>query len=149
MPRTWFVAVLAMLPLSTAAQMGPTGGGRGARSRGAMYMQYFDPKTVTTLEGTIAEVRKVPHRGMSMTGTHVTLKTAEGNFDVHLGPSWFLENQEVQLKPNETVRVTGSKFTIEKTPSVIATEVERGDEVLKLREADGTPLWSAWRRRGP
>ncbi|MBS2028133.1 MAG: DNA-binding protein [Deltaproteobacteria bacterium] len=148
MLRTWSIALLALLPLSAAAQMGPPGGGRGGRGPGAMYMQYFDPKTVTTLEGTITEVRKVPHRGMNMTGTHVTLKTAEGNFDVHLGPSWFIENQELQLKANETIRVTGSKVTIDKTPSVIATEVQRGDDVLKLREPDGTPLWSAWRRRG-
>jgi hypothetical protein len=26
--------------------------------------------------------------------------------------------------------------------------VKRGDDTLKLRKKDGTPVWVAWRRRG-
>jgi hypothetical protein len=38
-------------------------------------------------------------------------------------------------------------ITFEEEPVLIAREVTRGEEVLKLRVERGYPLWSGWRRR--
>jgi hypothetical protein len=45
------------------------------------------------------------------------------------------------------VEVKGSRVTFEGKPAIIAAEVKKGDEVLKLRDENGFPMWSGWRRR--
>lgn len=37
----------------------------------------------------------------------------------------------------------GSRVTFQGKPAVIAAEVKKGDEVLKLRDETGLPAWSA------
>jgi hypothetical protein len=41
----------------------------------------------------------------------------------------------------------GSRITFGVKPAIIAAEVKKGDEVLKLRDDSGFPVWSGWRRR--
>lgn len=41
----------------------------------------------------------------------------------------------------------GSRISFEGNPAIIAAEVKKGDEVLKLRDEKGVPFWSGWRRR--
>jgi len=43
--------------------------------------------------------------------------------------------------------VKGSRFTLGGKPAIIAAEVKKGDEVLKLRDDAGFPMWIGWRRR--
>jgi len=58
-----------------------------------------------------------------------------------------LENQDVELAPQETVEVTGSRITFDGRPAMIAAEVRKGEEVLKLQDDNGYPVWAGWRRR--
>jgi hypothetical protein len=80
-------------------------------------------------------------------GVHMTVKTATETLSVHLGPAWYLENQDVKLEPKQTVEVKGSRITFRGKPAIIAAEVHKGEEVLKLRDDNGHPLWAGWRRR--
>ena len=73
-------------------------------------------------------------------GVHVTLKTATETQSVHLGPAWYLENQDVKLEPKQMVEVKGLRITYCGKPAIIAAEVRKGDEVLKLRDDDGHAL---------
>jgi hypothetical protein len=66
---------------------------------------------------------------------------------VHLGPAFYLENQDVKIEPKDKVEVKGSRVTFGGKPAIIAAEVKKGDEVLKLRDENGFPMWSGWRRR--
>ncbi len=111
-------------------------------------MRLFDPKTVTTVEGSVTQVERVEHKMMGMFAIEATVKTADVTYTVHLGPAWFIENQELQLAAGDSVTLTGSKITLQGRPTIIATEIVRGDDTLKLREKDGTPVWVGWRRRG-
>lgn len=40
-----------------------------------------------------------------------------------------------------------SKIAFGGKPALIAAQVKKGDEVLKLRDDAGFPVWSGWRRR--
>jgi hypothetical protein len=40
------------------------------------------------------------------------------------------------------VEVTGSRITYEGQPAIIAGEVKKGGQVLKLRDAAGVPAWA-------
>jgi hypothetical protein len=53
----------------------------------------------------------------------------------------------VKIEPKDKVEVRGAKATIAGKQAIIAAEVKKGDEVLKLRDDSGFPVWSGWRRR--
>jgi len=127
------------------AQMGgmPSGGG-GGWSNGP-YARVYDPKTVETLKGEVAQIDHVaPMRGMSE-GIHILLKTDKGTTDVHLGPAWYLDHQDTQLAVGDRVEVRGSKVALAGKPAIVAAEVKKGSETLQLRDAQGLPMWRGWR----
>jgi hypothetical protein len=128
------------------AQPGPgaRGGGWGP---GTAYGRVYDPGTVETLRGEVVGVQRfTPAKGMSA-GLHLQVKTAKETLSVHLGPEWYLAQQELEIKINDVIEVKGSRVTFEGEPAIIAAEIRDGDDTLTLRDASGTPAWSGWRRR--
>ncbi len=142
------LSVLGVLAMSESfAQRGPHWRGSGGWGPGGQYMRLYDPKTVETLVGEVVSADLVtPMKGMSQ-GVHLTVKTDRETIPVHLGPSWYLENQDMKLAPKDKVEVKGSRVTLAGKPAIIAAEVKKGDEVLVLRDENGLPAWSAMRRR--
>jgi hypothetical protein len=107
----------------------------------------YNPQTVETLSGEVVSIDKfTPMRGMH-SGLHAMVKTDKETISVHLGPGWYLENQDVTIEPKDKIEVKGSRITFEGKPALIAAEVKKGDQVLTLRDASGVPAWSGWRRR--
>jgi hypothetical protein len=53
----------------------------------------------------------------------------------------------VNIEPKDLVEVTGSRLTFQGKPALIAAEVRKGEEMLKLRDDSGYPVWAGWRRR--
>jgi len=121
------------------AQGGMGGGGWGP---GTSYNRMFNPQTVESLSGEVERVEMfTPRKGMSQ-GVHLVLKTEKGSLPVHLGPSWYMDKQGLKFEKGDKVQVTGSRITFNKKPAIIASEVKKGDQVLKLRDETGTPAWS-------
>jgi len=121
--------------------------GSGGWGPGTQYNRMYDPKTVETISGEIAVVDRItPVKGMSG-GVHMNVKTDKETISVHLGPSFYIENQDVKLQAKDKVEVKGSRITFDGKPAIIAMEVKKGDEVLKLRDDAGFPTWIGWRRR--
>ena len=123
------------------------GRGRGSGwGPGSSYGRMYDPKTVSTVTGEVLSVDRItPMKGMCG-GVHLTVKTDSEALSVHLGPAWYIENQDAQIKPKDKVTVTGSRITFEGKPAVIAEEIAKGNDVLKLRDSNGVPYWAGWRR---
>ena len=120
---------------------------RGGWGPNTQYNRMYDPKAVETISGEVSSVDRItPGKGMSG-GIHMMVKTDKEPVSVHLGPSWYIENQDVKIEPKDKVDVKGSRITFGGKPAMIATEVKKGDEVLKLRDDNGYPVWSGWRRR--
>ncbi len=137
-------AVLGVV--SVALARGP-GGGWGC---GSAYVRMYNPDTEVTFSGEISKIEEVQKpQGMSP-GIHIMV-TGEDPCTmspIHLGPAWYLSNQETQLKVGDKVEIVGSKVEIDGSPAIIAREVRRGDEVLVLRDKSGVPYWAGWRRMG-
>jgi len=123
--------------------MGKGSGGWGMASE---YSRMYDVKTVETVKGEVVSVDEFSSRGMSP-GVHAVLKTEKETIAVHLGPQWFMEKQDTEIKAKDAVEVKGSRITYEGKPAIIAAEVNKGDVVLKLRDENGIPVWAGWRRR--
>jgi multidrug efflux pump subunit AcrB len=82
-----------------------------------------------------------PMKGMSQ-GVHLSVKTEKETIAAHLGPRWYLENQDIKFAPKDTVEVKGSRVTIAGKPALLAAEVKKGDYRRLMR-----PLLRDWRQR--
>ena len=121
--------------------------GSGGWGPGTAYSKMYDPRTIETISGEVVRVDRItPQKGMSY-GVHMNVKTGKEEMSVHLGPGWYLENQDVKIEPKDTVEVRGSRIRFEGKPAIIAAEVKKGDQLLKLRDNNGFPVWSGWRRK--
>jgi hypothetical protein len=102
----------------------------------------YDPGTVETVRGQVVKIERTgaSRRGASR-GVRIVVKTAAGEILVGLGPSGYLDAQPVRIEAKDDVVVTGSHITYQGKPAIIASEVRKGDAVLKLRDANGTPVW--------
>jgi hypothetical protein len=149
-----FTVTLTMLTLLTVvftaeslAQRGMKWRGSGGWGIGSSYSRLYDLKTVETVTGEVIAVDRItPAKGMSY-GIHLILKTDKENISIHLGPGWYLENQDVKVELKDKIEIKGSRITFEGKPAIIAAEVKKGDELLKLRDENGLPVWSGWRRK--
>ena len=111
------------------------------------YARLYNPKSVEAVSGIVATVQRfIPGRGMAA-GIHLLVRTGVEVIDVHLGPEWYMENQDRNIQPNDPIDVKGSRVMFRGQPAIIAAEVHKGDEVLRLRDENGFPVWTAWRPR--
>jgi sporulation protein YlmC with PRC-barrel domain len=97
------------------------------------------PSAIRDLTGTVTHVESGACE--SAQGRQVTLRTADGDQVIGLGPGTYLDGQRWGLRNNETITVRGYDYGQSGSRVFIATEVRKGNEVWKLRRDDGTPLW--------
>ena len=131
-----FLAVLLVVTITSIvwAQRGP---GRG--------MHRYDPKTETTLSGTIEDIQLLPghYRG---TGTHLLLKTDSSTIEVHVGPTAYIEKRQFSFKKGDRIEVLGSQVKIGGKDVLLAREITQDGKKLVLRDQGGVPLWSGRNR---
>lgn len=148
MKRIGVVLVAALIWACTSAFAAPGGGWRGSGGWGAQgaYGRLYNPATVETVSGKVLAVETMtPMKGMG-SGMHLKLKTDHETVSVHLGPSWYLERLDTRIEKGDQVEVKGSRVTVGGKPAIIAAEVKKDGELLKLRDESGIPIWSGWRR---
>jgi len=80
-------------------------------------------------------------------GIHLIVKAGQETVSVHLGPAWYIENQDIKIVPKDKIEVKGSRITFQGKPAIIAAMVKKGAETLELWNENGFPVWSGWRRR--
>ncbi|GAB6263218.1 hypothetical protein [Photobacterium sp. R1] len=145
------IPLVALLNLTVttdvAAQQGMTWHGSGGWGPHSTYGMMYDNQAMTEISGEVVTVDRITMMHQMQEGTHLTVKTGQGNVSVHLGPVWYLEKQDVKIMPGDKVKIKGSRITFDDTPVVIATEVRKGNQVLMLRDPNGYPAWSGWRRQ--
>jgi len=110
----------------------------------------FNPDNVETIRGTVVDIETVSleHETPFL---QAMVKIGETVIPVHLGPQWFMEEQihRFELDKGREIEVKGSRNEVEGKPVFIAAEIksQQQDERLRLRHADGTPVWSAGERK--
>ncbi len=154
MKKIWtLAAVLSLLGFLLAAESfaqpakGMKWEGSGGWGIGTQYGRLYNPKTVESINGEVVSVDTItPLQGMS-SGVHLIVKTDKESISVHLGPAWYVQRQDIKIAPGDKVEITGSRITFQGKAAILAAEVKKGDEMLKLRDENGYPVWSGWRRR--
>jgi len=112
--------------------------------RNSNYPRYFNPETITTVEGKIIGIDSVKMRVYAT--TRLNVQTKNGPIYIHVAPYWFLENNKILFKIGEPIKVTGSKVIYNNKPVIIASQLKYNGKELKLRDANGFPVWAG--RRG-
>ena len=130
--------LILFVPVSVPAQ------GWGWNSN---YNRLYDVNTENAITGTISEIAEFSLGNNCPFGTALMVSTDGGVKTVHLGPAWYLDNQEIKFSVGEAVEVIGSVVKYDNSDVIIAREITRKDGVLLLRDKDGFPYWAGWRRR--
>jgi hypothetical protein len=131
---------------------GPAWSGRGQGFRPCPYSAYVCPvaKTCKPFDSTgkVVQVLTESLEDNMHPGMAVVVETKDqGRVYVHLGPVWYLERQEFEIKPGDEVGIKGMCNKKNGQLDVVANELTLGDHVLQLRDSLGRPNWEAWRKR--
>ena len=120
------------------------GGGWGVDTP---YGRLYDPAKEQIISGQVVSIEtSAPMPGMAP-GMQMLVQTDDGkNTRVQVGPTWYLERQDLDVKENTRVQITGARAEIEGQPMLMAREVQFDGQVLTLRDAQGMPMWSSLRR---
>ena len=157
-PRWWLSPIILIMIMGLAwtavAQSRGLGKSSGRDSRtGTQDRQLYNPKTVTTVQGQIEDLgsygmqgwRTAP--GMEIQG--LVLKTRTGNITINLGPPWYVSKQGFALSKRDTLEVTGSQVTKDDKTVLLAAEVKKNGQTLKVRDEKGAPLYRGQGPDGP
>ncbi|MBZ5548077.1 MAG: DNA-binding protein [Acidobacteriia bacterium] len=101
----------------------------------------YDPKTETTVSGTIEDIQLLPGRHQ-WTGTHLILKTESGTIEVHVGPTAYIEKRQFSFTKGDRIEVLGSQVKVGSKDALLAREITKEGKKLILRDQDGVPSWS-------
>lgn len=94
------------------------------------------------VQGTVAEVRDVPG---DFEGTHLLLKTAQGDVLVQVAPADFLKEMGTAYKVGDVVQIVGAKSPDGTEEQVLVREITVGSDTVTLRDDKGVPVWAGWK----
>jgi hypothetical protein len=122
-------ALAGAILLSTAA---------GAQQRNAAVSSRpsaYDVARETILQGTVVSYTEDSSRPPM--GTHVTVQTASGTVDVHLGPAAYLRSNHFSLSAGDSVRFVGVSIPAQEGNVFLARIAQNGKQALALRSPRG------------
>ena len=108
------------------------------------YKNIFDPKTIETITGDVIKKDQVPEFRFGLQMRLTVLIDKKEILPVYLGPASYLLARGFKL--GDQVTVSGSRVTVRGEPLMIAITVKRRNEVLRLRDEDGFPAWTGWKK---
>ena len=95
----------------------------------------YNLETVETIKGQVLSVDSVGN------GVSLQVKTDEETIPVHLAPAWYIENQDIEINPNETVEIKGSRINFNGETAILAAQITSRDTIFQLRDENGFSLW--------
>lgn len=129
--------------------MGQGWWGNRSGEKGQYSRSMYDPSRVETIQGTVLEIQggnrgnRMPH------GMYLQIKTNTETLGLHVGPAWYLDQQNFQIQPNDVVEVTGTRVNWGGQQSLIVGEIKKGNQTLQLRDENGYPRWMGWQQQTP
>ena len=98
----------------------------------------YQPNAEITVSGTVTEVRDFACPvSEGELGSHLVLKTANGEVMVHLAPGRIMRSQQLRFAPGDQIIVTGAKVRALGSKDLIAREIVRGGEDWVFRDRAG------------
>lgn len=128
-------------------QYGNKGAVRGLRKPPYRVSEEVHTCVQGKISGRITRLRAETFSPYMEPGLAMDVQTPDrGLIHVHLGPLWFLDRQETDLKPGDEVTIHGFCYELAGQERLLAGEVKHKDHTLVLRDPQGRPYWEAWRK---
>lgn len=142
------IIAIAILIASFTEISAQYGRGHGRYGKGYCYNNngpLYDLNSETTISGTVDSYELLKGNGRRG-GLLLKVKTANGLTDVHMGPTWYLDNINLDINKGDKIEVFGSKVNLNNDTFVIASKVTHSGKEYKLRDKYGFPKWAGNRR---
>jgi hypothetical protein len=100
----------------------------------------YDATRENVLQGTV-----VVYTNSSTTpplGAHVTVQTASGVVDVHIGNGKLLAANHMTLQAGDAVRITGETLAFGNSTIYAARLIQKGAQTISVRTTHGAPMMS-------
>ena len=123
---------------------GPRGGFGPRWRNGTPYSQTYDLGVIKTIRGTVMS----SDFWSPMRERQLLVNSENKTVSVHLGPPWYLNQQDFQVSSGDDVIITGSMTDLDGKPTIIAGEIQKGSKTLTLRDHNGIPAWRNWPQQG-
>ena len=72
----------------------------------------------------------------------VTISTGENSFEVQVGPSAWMADKGYSFVQGEGVEILGALVPSEGNDTIVARQIWKGGEEMRLRDRNGRPLWT-------
>jgi hypothetical protein len=101
----------------------------------------YDRVAERAITGVIKTVVSFPAADGSV-GVHFDLKTDDGTIvSVHVGPAMYIGKENFWFFADDKVTIVGSRMTLDGNISIWTKSIQKGNELLVLRDATGMPKW--------
>jgi len=107
----------------------------------------YNPAAVTTVSGQVTAVNtRAPKKEGRDVMMSMVLRTEQGNINVNVGPAGYVAQQNFPIAVGDLVTVKGSIAQRQRGAAMIAAEITKGSQMLRLRDEAGRPLWKGMMR---
>ncbi|MFP4162371.1 MAG: hypothetical protein ACLFQB_00555 [Chitinispirillaceae bacterium] len=136
--------VLGLYQTPSAQQLvkfrGSDGWGHDSR-----YEQLFSGFDLQTYIGDVVRIDTVtPMQDMGV-GIQIVLDYESEKIPVHLGPAWYILNQDINFPQDKEIEVRGCSAFYSSSEFIMPVEIRLKDRILRLRDEEGYPLWNVIR----
>ncbi|BFP41248.1 hypothetical protein FGF1_20930 [Flavobacteriaceae bacterium GF1] len=128
------MTVLLAIPLTAQKTIGKEAAGQKKERK-------FNPETIESVTGEIQKILQISTRKNMAFGTHIIIKTHQEKLPVHIGPSWYLKELEIDFEKGDLVEIKGSRIEFEGQPTIIAMVLKKEGKEFVLRDQNGLPHW--------
>jgi len=104
-------------------------------------LQTYDSNREISLIGTVVKYETAST--VPPMGAHVTIQTASGQVDVHLGNARVLSANYLALNAGDNVRIVGEPMVLGEGTYFAARIVQKGTQAIAVRNTKGFPLTPA------
>lgn len=145
--KSFLTCLVATLALAATAFAAPPDPAVSGWERGQAYDRQYDANLEVVIPAVVTRVETfTPREGMAA-GVRAQVQWRGESLWVHLAPAAWLAAQRWELAAGETITITGAYLKQDGERVIMASRVERGGKVLRLRDETGKPEWNHWRPR--
>jgi hypothetical protein len=152
--KRWFMAGVVTLSALDVFGLSMVFAQHGPRRHRPESTLAYDTNSEATFKGIVAHVKGGPsllsrvfqfhtlglgHKGVQE--KQLLLKTDTDTVQIHLGPTAFLTENNVEIRKGDTLEVTGSRVTVGDAQVILARAIRKDGNEWTLRDATGHPLW--------
>jgi len=99
----------------------------------------YDLQSEVKIQGVVLELQTAEKTKDLL---HMVVKSGEETVDVSLCPKSYLDEMGTTFAKGDEIALTGSKVKVDEANLVLAREVNKGEEMLMLRDGKGVPVWN-------